>query len=162
LRSAIQHSYRLLDEEERTLFRRLGVFAGGFALDAVEALTTDRLEPAAVQATLHALIGKSLVRADTLPSGEQRFLLLETIREFALEQMRAHGEEGNLRQRHYAVYLHLFRTGDSHLRRSEAATWLARLQPEQDNLRAALQWACGYGMANDGRWLVLEPLWQPL
>lgn len=65
---------------------------------------------------LHALIGKSLVRVETTPGGEQRFLLLETIREFALNQARAHGEEARLRERHYAAYLRLFRTGDSHLR----------------------------------------------
>ena len=96
-----------------------------------------------------------------LPSGEQRFLLLETIREFALEQLRAHGEEALLRQRHYAAYLQLFRTGDSHLRGPEAATWFARLEPEQDNLRAALQWTlddsalCGRGVADGCRPLVL-------
>jgi len=139
LRSAIGSSYALLNEAERLLFRCLSVFVSGFALDALEALATDRLASAAIQTTLHALISKSLVRAETLPSGEPRFLLLETIREFALEQTRSHGEEAVLRQRHYATYLQLFRTGDSHLRRAEAATWFARLIPEQDNLRAALQ-----------------------
>ena len=140
LRSAIGYSYALLNEAERLLFRRLGVFVSGFALDAVAALATDRLASAAVQSTLHALISKSLVRAETLPSGEPRFRLLETIREFALEQARVHGEEGELRQRHYATYLQLFRTGDSHLRGPEAAFWLVRLSPEQDNFRAAFQW----------------------
>ena len=112
-----------------------------------------------VQATLHALIGKSLVRAETLPSGEQRFLLLETIREFALEQLRAHGEEARIRQRHYAAYLQLFRTGDSYLRRAEAATWLARLEPEQDNLRAALQWAFDEARYEDAAWLLMAVGW---
>ena len=159
LRTAIGYSYALLNEAERLLFRSLGVFAGGFALSAAEALAADRLEPAAVQSTLHALIGKSLVRAETLPSGEQRFLLLETIREFALEQLRAHGEEALLRQRHYAVYLQLFRTGDSHLRGAEAATWLARLEPEQDNLRHALQWALDETHYEDAMWLMIAVAW---
>ena len=159
LRSAIGYSYALLNQAERLLFRSLGVFAGGFALSAIAALFADRLDPATVQATLHALIGKSLVRAATLPSGEQRFLLLETIREFALEQARINGEEAPLRQRHYAIYLQLFRTGDSHLRRSEAATWLARLQPEQDNLRAALQWTLDEGRYADMVWLMTAAGW---
>ncbi len=117
LRTAIEHSYRLLSEEQRTLFRRLGVFADGFALPELEGVSLDSHEggthggspqgtfgePAKILATLHALIGKSLVRAETLPSGEQRFLLLETIREFALEQLRMHGEEAQLRQRHSAI-----------------------------------------------------------
>ena len=159
LRTAIGYSYQLLDEAERTLFRTLGSFVGGFALDAAVALATDRLEPVAVQPTLHALISKSLVHAVTLPGGEQRFLLLETIREFALEQARTQGEESLLRQRHYAVYLQLFRTGDSHLRRAEAATWLARLQPEQDNLRAALQWTINEGCYADAVWLLIAAGW---
>jgi hypothetical protein len=95
------------------------------------------------------------VRAETLPSGEQRFLLLETIREFALEQLRAHGEEALLRERHYATYLHLFRMADGHLRGPAAAIWFARLQPEQDNLRAALQWTLAAARYADATWLMI-------
>ena len=91
------------------LFRSMGVFVGGFDLAALEALITGRLEceewrlnnvatPQALIATLHSLIGKSLVQTETTSAGEQRFLLLETIREFALEQVRMHGEEAQLRQ----------------------------------------------------------------
>jgi predicted ATPase len=161
LRTAIGYSYRLLDEEERILFRSLGVFVGGFDLPALEMVNAWRQETGIrpLRSMLHALIGKSLVRAETLPSGEQRFLLLETIREYALEQLRMHGEEALLRQRHYATYLHLFRTGDSYLRRAEAATWLARLEPEQDNLRAALQWALDAARYEDVTWLMHAALW---
>jgi predicted ATPase len=67
--------------------------------------------------SLRSLIGKSLVQTETQPLGEQRFLLLETLREFALEQLRAHGDEAEMRQRHYLAYLHLFRTGDASARR---------------------------------------------
>lgn len=157
LRTAIQHSYRLLAEEERTLFRRLGVFVGGFDLPAVAAVMADSMATAAqpLHTTLHALIGKSLVRAETTPTGEQRFLLLETIREFALEQLRAHGEETLLRGCHYRAYLHLFRTTDSHLRGAEAATWLARVEPDQDNLRAALQWTLDEARYVDAAWLMV-------
>lgn len=159
LRSAIGYSYALLNEAERLLFRSIGVFAGGFALDAVAALAADRLEAIAVQPTLHALISKSLVRAETLPSGEQRFLLLETIREFALEQARTHGEEDQLRQRHYAVYLQLFRTADRHLRGPDAALWFARLELEQDNLRAAFQWTHKGARYTEMAWLIVAANW---
>jgi hypothetical protein len=149
LRTAIEHSYHLLAEEQRTLWRALGVFAGGFDLEAAEKVAD------ANAAALRALAGKSLVHVEATASGERRFLLLETLREFALEQLRAQGEEAELRQRHYQAYLHLFRTGDSHLRGLESAAWLARLRAEQDNLRAALQWALGESRYTDLAWLLV-------
>ncbi|MFN8491754.1 MAG: helix-turn-helix domain-containing protein [Caldilineaceae bacterium] len=161
LRTAIGHSYALLDDAERTLLRSLGVFVGGFDLAAAETVVADSLSRAArpLHSILHALIGKSLVHAETIPNGEQRFLLLETIREFALEQLRVHGEEARLRQRHYTAYLHLFRTGDTHLRGAEAATWLVRLELEQDNLRAALQWVLDKTYYKEAAWLMMAVEW---
>lgn len=161
LRLAIHQSYRLLNEAERRLFRSLGIFAGGFGLSELESVSAWRPQPdePSLSALLHALIGKSLVCSETLPTGEQRYLLLETIREFALEQMHLHGEEASLRQRHYATCLQLFRTADSHLRRPEAATWLARLEPEQDNVRAALQWAFDEARYEDVAWLLAAVGW---
>jgi predicted ATPase len=153
LRRAIQRSYSLLSDEERMLFRGLGIFTGGFDLEMVEMVM--RWEPTRLHSVLHALIGKSMVRVDMTARGGQRFLLLETLREFALEQLRMHGEEAELRLRHYHAYLHLFRTGDSHLRGSEAATWVARLEPEEDNLRAALQWAFDEARYADMAWLLI-------
>ena len=120
---------------------------------------TQKMSGRALLATLHALIGKSLVRVETMPGGAGRFLLLETIREFALEQARAEGEEELLRQRHFAAYLQLFRTADRRLRGPEAAAWLARLEPEQDNLRAALQWTLDERRYADMAWLVLAVAW---
>jgi len=97
-------------------------------------------EPAGLHSTFHGLLGKSLVRREVTPSGAQRFLLLETLREFALEQLQAQGEVGEIHKRHYLAYLQRFRIGRSHLTGPEARSWLERLEPEQDNLRAALQW----------------------
>lgn len=165
LRRAIQRSYSLLSDEERTLFRCLGIFVGGFDLEMVEMVgilgqkSGMRCEPVDLRSTLHALIGKSLVRVDTIARGEQRFLLLETLREFALEQLRAQGEETEMRRRHYTAYLQLFRRGDSHLRGPELRTWFERLVPEQDNLRAALQWTCDEGHYVDAAWLLLAVTW---
>ena len=161
LRTAIGRSYALLNEDEASLLRSLGIFVGGCDRHGGG---SDCRRPGATSArslhsTLHALVGKSLVRAETLPNGEQRFLLLETIREFALEQVRTQGEEAWLRQRHFAIYLQLFRIGDSHLRRTEAATWLVRLKPEQDNLRAALQWALDEAHYMDAAWLMIAACW---
>jgi tetratricopeptide (TPR) repeat protein len=92
-------------------------------------------------------------------SGDQRFFMLETIREFAGEQLRAHGEEQLLRERHYLAYLHFFRTADSHFRGPEAATWFARSEPEEDNLRAALQWTLDQGRYTDSAWLAAAASW---
>ncbi len=161
LRKAIAHSYALLDDAERTLIRSLGIFAGGCGLNELAAVsacnetTTER----ALTATLHALVGKSLVRVETTTGGAGRYLLLETIREFALEQARAEGEEELLLRRHYTAFLQLFRTADSRLRGPASTAWLARLEPEQDNLRAALQWALDEGRYVDMAWLILAAAW---
>jgi hypothetical protein len=109
--------------------------------------------------TLHALVGKSLVRAESTPGGAGRYLLLETIREFALQRARAEGEEDALRERHYTAYLRLFRAGDAQLRGPEAVAWLARLEPEQDNLRAALHWELDAARYTDAAWLMLAAAW---
>lgn len=161
LRAAIGRSYQLLPEEEQALLRSLSVFVGGFALSEVEQvhLYQPETQTRPLPAVLHALIQKSLVRSETTAAGEQRFLLLETIREFALEQLRAHGEEAELRQRHYLAYLRLFRAGDSHLRGPEAATWMVCLTLEQDNLRAALQWTLDEARYVDMQWLLLASTW---
>lgn len=157
LRIAIGSSYDLLDEGERSLLRSLGVFVGGFDLEAVEAVWAWRQETLArtPHSLLHALIGKSLVQSETAPAGEQRFMLLETIREYALEQLRAHEEERSLRMCHYSVYLNRMRSGDNYLRGSDAAAWFVRLEPDLDNLRAALRWALDEAHFADAAWLLL-------
>ena len=142
LRAAIQHSYRLLDDAERTLFRRLGVFVGGFDVPAVATVVADSLAPAArpLPATLHGLIGKSLVRAETTPSGEQRFVLLETIREFALEQLEASGEGATIQRQHAGYFLDLAEA-ETVARGPQQRWWWDRLEQEHANLRAALAWS---------------------
>ncbi len=155
LRRAIQHSYALLAAEEQRLFRGLGIFVGSFDLAAVVTIC-NHPAPGAI---LHALIGKSLVRAETVTADEQRFSLLETIRAFALEQARTHGEEAQLRQRHYATYLQRFRTADAHLRGPEVARWFARLDPDYDNLRSAVNWTLAAGHYADGAWLLVASSW---
>lgn len=161
LRSAIGHSYDLLDEVERALFRSLGVFAGGCRLEAIEAVnaSNERLSGHSLTSTLHGLINKSLVRAEDTPDGATRYVQMETIREYALEQAQAEGEEHLLRERHSATYLQLFRVGDGGLRGPEATAWLARLEPEQDNLRTALRWTHDEGRYADMEWLLIAVNW---
>ncbi|MFN8466011.1 MAG: helix-turn-helix domain-containing protein [Caldilineaceae bacterium] len=148
LRAAIRRSYEQLDNGERSLLRRLGVFAGGFDISAVQAM-------GGTVTQLRALAAKNLVRVETPPGGEMRYFLLETIREFALEQLHTHGEETEARASHCATFLEVFRRGDRHLRGEEYAGWLNRLKPEQDNLRAAVQWALGEARYADAAWLIL-------
>ncbi|MEZ4866277.1 MAG: helix-turn-helix domain-containing protein [Caldilineaceae bacterium] len=166
LRGAIQHSYALLSEAERTLFRALGIFVDGFALPELAAVIVgdsateaERFNnPVILQSLLpllRSLIGKSLVHSQTDSTGEQRFFLLEILREFALEKLQIQGEELALRRRHFAVYLQLFRIGDSHLRQATGAIWVSRLTAEQGNLRAALQWAFDTAHYVDATWLLV-------
>jgi predicted ATPase/DNA-binding XRE family transcriptional regulator len=169
LRVAIERSYALLSEAEQALFRGLGVFAGGFDLAAAEAMGDGRLTMADLTSSLpnlkspismlQSLIVKSLVRTETLANGEQRFSLLKTIREFALEQLQLAGEDAAARQRHYAICLQRFRSADTHLRGPDAPAWFARLQPEHDNLRAAVQWTFDEARYVDMAWLLVVTSW---
>jgi predicted ATPase/DNA-binding CsgD family transcriptional regulator len=128
LGDTISWSLALLDRGARTVFTRLGVFAGGFTVDAAEAVAGDPGEPVVIDA-LAALIDHGLVQrpAETGPGARPR--LLETIREFALDELAASGEHDDVRAAHAAFYLALARTGDGE-----------RLEPEQANLRVALRW----------------------
>jgi predicted ATPase/DNA-binding CsgD family transcriptional regulator len=128
LGDTISWSLALLDRGARTMFTRLGVFAGGFTVEAAEAVAGD-LGAAGVIDALAALIDHGLVQrpAETGPVSRPR--LLETIREFALEELAASGEQDDVRTAHAAFYLALARSGASE-----------RLEPEQANLRAAMRW----------------------
>ena len=101
LRNAIAWSYDLLDPDEQRLFRRLGVFVGGFTLDAAEAVCTVEGDLAVeVLDGLESLVAKSLVKQEAGSVGAARFTLLETIREYALERLEESGEAEALRRRH--------------------------------------------------------------
>ena len=143
MRDAIAWSYELLEEPERRLFRQLSVFTGGGTLDAVEAVcATGDLD-----GRLTALVASSLVRMPAARTGssEPRVSMLETIREFGGEQLEDRGEAGPARQRQAGWYLALAEAAAAALAGPDAAAWLARLDEEHDNLRAALGWACGQG-----------------
>ena len=131
LRNTIAWSYELLDESEQRLFSRLAVFAGGFTLRAAERVCDADLD------TLASLVEKSLVR-----QGEDRFRMLETIREFALERLEESGELERIRRRHLDFFLEFAGNEKSEVDR-EAAEWLECLEVEHDNFRTALEFARG-------------------
>jgi predicted ATPase/class 3 adenylate cyclase len=135
LRGAIDWSHALLGEEERRLFARLAVFAGGCRLEAAEAICEARLDE------LEALLENNLVRQEERPDGEPRFLMLETIREYAGERLRESGASDALQRRHAEHFLQW-----------AEMRWKARLdgtlvlgyaveEEEHENIRAALGWA---------------------
>jgi predicted ATPase/DNA-binding CsgD family transcriptional regulator len=140
MRDAIAWSHDLLSEEEQTLFRRLAVFAGGFTLEAAEAVTG---EPGVdVFAGVEVLVDQSLVRRlDIVADEEPRFGMLETVREFGLERLKASGEEQSIRERHATYFLALAEAAEPQLRGSAQDRWLDRLQTAHDDLRAALRWS---------------------
>jgi predicted ATPase/transcriptional regulator with XRE-family HTH domain len=133
LRLAIARSYSLLTAPEQQLFRALGVFAGGFDLAAVAALGF-------AERALQGLVQKSLVHGAAAAGDQRRFLLLETLRAFATEQLQASGEAVALHQRHAEYYLALTEEAALQLQGPTKAAWLLRLDAELDNLRVAFQW----------------------
>ena len=148
MRDTIGWSYALLRPDEQGLFRQLGVFADGFTIEAAEAVGGDDCSPATL-ALIAALVDKSLVRP--LPAAASgtapRFRMLETIREFALEQLAACGEEEACRVAHARYCTHLVET----LRRAAGAQKgaLDQLQAEHANVRATLEWLDAEGPVVD-------------
>lgn len=136
LRDTIAWSYDLLQQSEQALFRTLAVFAGGFSLEAAEAVAGD----ADVLDNLGDLVDGGLVRQDEQPGGETRFRMLETVREFALEQLQASGAEQATRERHADWFLQTVAQANLTEYRAGEAESLARLGQDLDNIRTALSW----------------------
>jgi predicted ATPase len=150
LRNTIAWSYDLLEEGEQQLFRRLSVFVGGFTLEAVQAVcvfgAADSSSPAqadegVVLEQLAQLLDKSLVQATQDTGGEPRFSMLETIREYATEQLAESREEATVQERQAHYFLRLAEEVWPHLSSPQGDIWLERLEREDANLRAALAWS---------------------
>ena len=143
LRGAIEWSHDLLDEDEQKLFRRLSVFVHGCTLEAVEAVCNAR-EDLAVDALdgMASMVDKSLVRQVEVVGEEPRFVMLETIREYALERLAASGDEPITRRAHAAYCLVLAEEiGMARVTSVvDSAEWLDRCEREHGNLDAALEW----------------------
>jgi tetratricopeptide (TPR) repeat protein len=140
LRDAIAWSYDLLDEEERGLFASLSVFSRGFRLEAAEAVCGAAGSPDVFDGVA-SLVNKSLIRQIEPQAGESRFLMLETIREFALERLDESPAAGEVRRRHAAYFLELAQRAVPNLFGADQGRWLGILAAEHDNFRAALTWA---------------------
>jgi tetratricopeptide (TPR) repeat protein len=163
LRDAIAWSYDLLDEEERALFARLAVFVGGFSLEAAESvgnpdgeLGVDTLDGVA------SLTNKSLLRQMEAEAGEQRFFMLETIREYAAGRLSDETTGDEVRDRHAVFYLELAVAAAPELTGADQIHWLESLSAEHDNFRAALAWAQARGDADTAQRLggALWRFWQ--
>jgi non-specific serine/threonine protein kinase len=142
LRGTLQWSHELLSEPEQRLFRQLGVFAGGCTLEAAQAVANvSEGQEGELLEGLEALIDKSMLRGEKGIGAEPRFWMLETIREYAAEQLAASGEEEQVRARHAAFFAALGVRAESGLHGPEEGTWRRRLEADHANLRAALAWS---------------------
>jgi predicted ATPase len=148
LRMMLDWSYDLLEPEAQRLLAQLGVFSGGWTLDAAETICAATLED------LGALVDESLVRRR-----DERFSMLEIVREYALERLDGDGE---LRRRHLAYFVALAEEAEPELRRGDQATWLARIEDELGNLRETLAFALDERDADSALRLVvgIRRFWQ--
>jgi predicted ATPase/transcriptional regulator with XRE-family HTH domain len=162
IRDVIAWSYGLVAKEKQAVFRKLAVFAGSYTLAAAGEVCAPSGSAAAVLEDMSALVEASLVQAVELTQAEVWFRQLDTIRAFALEQLEASGEAAAVRQRHAAYYLSLAEAAGTALTGPEQMAWLARLEGEHDNLRAALGWAWEQADVTLGLRLAgaLWPFWQ--
>ena len=168
LRAAIAWSYDMLGTAEQRLFRQLGVFIGGFTLEAVEALVDGGRSDVDPLEAISRLVGQSVVFVQPLDETTPRYRMLETIREFALERLAESGEAAQTRRRHAEFFADLAtRAEPMLLGTAEQRTWTAQLGQAQDNVRAALAWSMsaegelGVGVALAGAlgwfWLDVGP-----
>jgi predicted ATPase/DNA-binding SARP family transcriptional activator len=142
LEATLDWSHDLLAAGERTLFRRLGIFAGGWDLDAAtDVCTAPDLPAPEVLDLLASLVDKSLVTVEEGVEGRGRYRLLEPIRQYAAARLDREGERSALAGRHAAHYLRLGDRAEEGLRGPRAALWIRRVEEELDNLRAAFAWA---------------------
>jgi predicted ATPase len=189
LRDAIEWSHQLLSPDAQALFRRLGVFSGGYTLEAAQRVIgsqwsvagcsplpsnsldgpLERTELAKgdgvvaaspdVTAGLAGLVEKNLAQQQEQADGMPRFLLLETLREFALERLQEAGEIKELERRHAAYFVDLVEAGERGLHGPDQVAWAARLDAELDNIRAALRWTVDRGDAVLGHRLLYGMWW---
>lgn len=181
LRATMDWSYDLLTEEERVLFRRLAVFAGGWTLEAAESVGSDQLvvdsnlptptplrfggysdhyPRSTILDTRARLVDKSLVIVEE-QNGQTRYRMLETIRQYAREKLTKSGEASVVQKRYVDFFMKLAEEAEPKLKGADQAAWLQRLEREHDNLRAVLQWPTEGGALEVGLRIAsaLRQLW---
>ena len=151
LRAAIDWSYDSLSTPEQVMLQRLSVFAGGCSLVAAETVCVGNgIELDQILGLLSSLVDKSLVVSHTLRRSEARYSLLETIRHYGQEKLIESGERPAIRDRHLGHFVELCEDTDTKLRGAYQQLWLAFLDGELDNIRAALDWALEGGGVSAG------------
>lgn len=141
MRATIDWSYYLLSDSERLLFRRLAVFSGGARLEALEDICSDNgLEKRKVLDHLRQLVDKSLVMVERVQDQEPRYYLLEIIHQYALEKLNESGDAEAVQERHARWYAGLAEITEPYIHGHGQIEWLERLEQEQDNFRATLNW----------------------
>jgi predicted ATPase/DNA-binding transcriptional regulator YiaG len=152
LRASIDWSWNLISDQERTLLRRLTVFAGGWTLEAAESVcsTAGDIEPSQVSDLITQLVAKSLVIANRQPGRERRFHLHETIRQYAHEKLLEAGEKAKIHSQLLSYFLDLSERAEPALHGPEQMEWYQRLTDERDNLRVALAHASGMDASGTG------------
>jgi predicted ATPase/class 3 adenylate cyclase len=149
LRSTIEWSYDLLAAEDQRLFERLSVFRGGWTLASAELICGPGLDREVLDG-LAILVDHSVVRSVEAGNGEPRFAMLETIREYAFERLASSANLDELQRSHAEHFRALAEAAEPELTRQDRVAWLARLEQEVDNLRAALDWAEATGNIETG------------
>ena len=154
LQALIDWSHDLLTDKEKILFRYLSVFTGGWPLDAAESVcSSDEIPAEEILDILTRLVDKSLVSYSSR-TGEARYEMLETIRQYARNKLIDEGEMRDLRKRHLDFYSDFVLETAPKLWRSRQIYWMDRLEAEHDNLRAALEWSlcaeCGAELLEKG------------
>jgi predicted ATPase/DNA-binding NarL/FixJ family response regulator len=145
LRDAMDWSYGLLNAGEQGAFRQLGVFVGGWTLEAAEAVLQDAEPATPAWIILGLLVDKSLVQADPLATDDRRYRMLQPIREYASERLRESGELDTARGRHARYYLALAEQAAAAGWGPGEEAWFRRLEADHENMRAALRWAAERG-----------------
>ncbi|HET9251745.1 MAG TPA: protein kinase [Candidatus Eisenbacteria bacterium] len=161
LAATIRWSYDLLTPEERKFLRSLAVFTGGWTLEAAREIAQAADEFQTLE-MLSRLVDKSLVLAEPSVGEQLRFRFLETVRQYALEELRRHGEEAPMRARHLEHYVRLAERAAPELFGPEQGTWLERLEADHENFLTALWWCrCAGGACDDVNALrIASRLWR--
>src|ERR687893_813113 len=148
LRGTIEWSHALLEESDQVLFARLAVFSGGRTLEAIEAVCdTEGDLPVDALEGVSSLLDKSLLVREETSEEESRFVMLETIHEYAREKLHESGEAAELSRLHAEYFLAFAEEAEPELEGTEQAPWMERLEADYDNCRAALSWLLEVGEA---------------
>ena len=146
LRGSIDWSFDLLEDQEKQLFSRLSVFQGSRSFEAIAAVCMEGLS-IDLWEIMESLLNKSLINKEGSPEAEVRFIFLESIHEYAREQLEQSGEAERFRERHAEYFASLAEKAEPELFKAEQTYWFSWIKAENANLRTAINWAFDHGHA---------------